>query len=235
MEAVEVIIAGKEKKDRILSDKEKKIVAYHEVGHALLAALQKNTDPVQKITIVPRTMGALGYTMTMPEEEKYLMSKDEILDEIAVLVAGRVAEEIVFNTKTTGAANDIERATDLARAMIAQYGMSDKFGMAALEKIQSKYLDGRNVTNCSEETMTQLDNEVVKTIKDAHKKATEMLSENMEALHKISEFLIEKETITGEQFMKILKEIQNKPEETEETVAEESSQQETEEAPKTEE
>ena len=234
MEAVEVIIAGKEKKDRILSDKEKKIVAYHEVGHALLAALQKNTDPVQKITIVPRTMGALGYTMTMPEEEKYLMSKDEILDEIAVLVAGRVAEEIVFNTKTTGAANDIERATDLARAMIAQYGMSDKFGMAALEKIQSKYLDGRNVTNCSEETMTQLDNEVVKTIKDAHKKATEMLSENMEALHKISEFLIEKETITGEQFMKILKEIQNKPEETEET-EEESSQQETEEAPKTEE
>ena len=210
MEAVEIIIAGKEKKDRILSDKEKKIVAYHEVGHALLAALQKNTDPVQKITIVPRTMGALGYTMQMPEEEKYLMSKDEILDEIAVLVAGRVAEELVFNTKTTGAANDIERANDLARAMIAQYGMSDRFGFAALEKIQSKYLDGRNVSNCSEETLTQLDNEIIKVLKDAHEKATSMLSENMEALHKIAEFLIEKETITGEQFMTILNEIKNK-------------------------
>ena len=216
MEAVEIIIAGKEKKDRILSDKEKKIVAYHEVGHALLAALQKNTDPVQKITIVPRTMGALGYTMQMPEEEKYLMSKDEILDEIAVLVAGRVAEELVFNTKTTGAANDIERANDLARAMIAQYGMSDRFGMAALEKIQSKYLDGRNVSNCSEETLTQLDNEIIKVLKDAHEKATNMLSENMEALHKISEFLIEKETITGEQFMTILNEIRNKDESVEE-------------------
>lgn len=215
MEAVEIIIAGKEKKDRILSDKEKKIVAYHEVGHALLAALQKNTDPVQKITIVPRTMGALGYTMQMPEEEHYLMSKDEILDEITVLLAGRVAEEIVFNTKTTGAANDIERANDLARAMIAQYGMSDKFGMAALEKVQSKYLDGRNVPNCSEETRTQLDNEIVRVLKEAHDKAEKMLTENAEALHKISEFLIEKETITGEQFMSILDSIR-KPEQTEE-------------------
>jgi len=220
MEAVEIIIAGKEKKDRILSDKEKKIVAYHEVGHALLAALQKNTDPVQKITIVPRTMGALGYTMQMPEEEKYLMSKDEILDELAVLVAGRVAEELVFNTKTTGAANDIERASDLARAMIAQYGMSDRFGFAALEKIQSKYLDGRNVSNCSEETLTQLDNEIIKVLKDAHEKATSMLSENMEALHKIAEFLIEKETITGEQFMTILNEIRNKDEEVSEETGE---------------
>ena len=211
MEAVEIIIAGKEKKDRILSDKEKKIVAYHEVGHALLAALQKNTDPVQKITIVPRTMGALGYTMQMPEEEHYLMSKDEILDEITVLLAGRVAEEIVFNTKTTGAANDIERANDLARAMIAQYGMSDKFGMAALEKVQSKYLDGRNVPNCSEETRTQLDNEIVRVLKEAHDKAEKMLTENAEALHKISDFLIEKETITGEQFMSILDSIR-KPE-----------------------
>lgn len=207
MDAVEIIIAGKEKKDRILSDKEKKIVAYHEVGHALLAALQKNTDPVQKITIVPRTMGALGYTMQMPEEEHYLMSKDEILDELAVLLAGRVAEELVFDTKTTGAANDIERANDLARAMIAQYGMSDRFGMAALEKMQSKYLDGRNVPNCSEETRTQLDNEIIKVLKDAHDKAEKMLGENMEALHKISEFLIEKETITGEQFMRILNDI----------------------------
>lgn len=224
MEAVEIIIAGKEKKDRILSDKEKKIVAYHEVGHALLAALQKNTDPVQKITIVPRTMGALGYTMQMPEEEHYLMSKDEILDELCVLLAGRVAEEIIFNTKTTGAANDIERANDLARAMIAQYGMSDKFGMATLEKIQNKYLDGRNVSNCSEETRTQLDNEIIKVLKDAHDKAEKMLRENIDALHKISEFLIEKETITGEQFMGILKSVnepepaegEEKPEETEE-------------------
>lgn len=213
MEAVEIIIAGKEKKDRILSDKEKKIVAYHEVGHALATALQKNTDPVQKITIVPRTMGALGYTMQMPEEERYLMSKDEILDEIAVLLAGRVAEELVFNTKTTGAANDIERANDLARAMIAQYGMSDKFGMAALEKVQSKYLDGRNVPNCSEETRTQLDNEIVRVLKGAHDKAEKLLSANMDALHRISEFLIEKETITGEQFMSILDSIRNKDEE----------------------
>jgi len=175
---------------------------------------------VQKITIVPRTMGALGYTMQMTEEEKYLMSKDEILDELAVLVAGRVAEELVFNTKTTGAANDIERASDLARAMIAQYGMSDRFGFAALEKIQSKYLDGRNVSNCSEETLTQLDNEIIKVLKDAHEKATSMLSENMEALHKIAEFLIEKETITGEQFMTILNEIRNKDEEVSEETGE---------------
>jgi len=211
MEAVEIIIAGKEKKDRILSDKEKKIVAYHEVGHALLAALQKNTDPVQKITIVPRTMGALGYTMQMPEEEHYLMSADEILDELSVLLAGRVAEEIVFNTKTTGAANDIERANDLARAMIAQYGMSEKFGMVSLERVGSKYLDGRNVTNCSEETKTQLDNEIIKVLKEAHDKAEKMLRENIDALHKIAEFLIEKETITGEQFMTILKSV-NEPE-----------------------
>ena len=222
MEAVEIIIAGKEKKDRILSDKEKRIVAYHEVGHALATALQKHTDPVQKITIVPRTMGALGYTMQMPEEEHFLMSKDEILDEITVLLAGRVAEEIVFNTKTTGAANDIERANELARAMIAQYGMSDRFGMAALEKTQSKYLDGRNVPNYSEATMTQLDEEIIKVLKEAHEKAEKMLRENMEALHKISAFLIEKETITGEQFMAILNEINNpKPEAEEEEKTEE--------------
>ena len=210
MEAVEVIIAGKEKKDRILSEKEKKIVAYHEVGHALAAALQKNTDPVQKITIVPRTMGALGYTMQMPEEERYLMSSDEILDDLTVFVAGRVAEEIVFGVKTTGAANDIERASKLARAMIAQYGMSAEFGMAALESIENKYLDGRNVSNCSEETKTRLDNEVVRVIKNAHDKAKAMLEDNIEALHKISEYLIEKETITGSEFMRILREVQNK-------------------------
>ena len=207
MEAVEIIIAGKEKKDRILSEREKKIVAYHEVGHALAAALQTNTDPVQKITIVPRTMGALGYTMQMPEEEKYLMSKAEILDDIVVLVSGRAAEEIVFDVQTTGASNDIERATKLARAMIAQYGMSDAFGMTALESVENKYLDGRNVSNCSEQTMATLDNEVINTIKNAYIKAKQMLNDNITALHKISEYLIEKETITGIEFMKILNEV----------------------------
>ncbi len=213
MEAVEVVIAGKEKKDRILSEREKKIVAYHEVGHALAAALQKNTDPVQKITIVPRTMGALGYTMTKPEEEHYLMSKDEILEEIVVLLAGRCAEELIFNTKTTGAANDIERATALARSMISQYGMSDKFGMAALESTQNKYLDGRSVANCSNETLTELDNEIISVLKNAHDTAMTLLKDNNDALNKISEFLIEKETITGTQFMSILKEVQTPPSE----------------------
>ena len=204
MEAVEVIIAGKEKKDRILSEKEKKLVAYHEVGHALAAAKQKNTDPVQKITIVPRTMGALGYTMQMPEEEKYLMSKDEILNELTVLLAGRAAEEIVFNTKTTGAANDIERATNLARAMISQYGMSDEFGTTSLESIENKYLDGRSVSNCSDETRTKLDNVIVETIKNSYEDAKKILSDNIDALHRISEYLLEKETITGKEFMSIL-------------------------------
>ena len=212
MEAVEVIIAGKEKKDRILSESEKKIVAYHEVGHALATALQKHTHPVQKITIVPRTMGALGYTMQMPEEEKYLMSKDEIVDQITVLLAGRVAEEVVFNTKTTGAANDIERANNMARAMIAQYGMSDRFGMMSLESVENKYLDGRAVSNCSDETRTHLDEEVVKLLAECHDKAKKMLCDNREALDKISQFLIEKETITGDQFMEILNEV-NKQEE----------------------
>ncbi len=214
MEAVEVVIAGKEKKDRILSEKEKKIVAYHEVGHALAAALQKNTDPVQKITIVPRTMGALGYTMTKPEEEHYLMSKDEILEEIVVLLAGRCAEELIFNTKTTGAANDIERATTLARSMISQYGMSDRFGMTALESTQNKYLDGRSVANCSNETLTELDNEIISVLKDAHDIANSLLKNNKDALDKISAFLIEKETITGTQFMSILDEVKNQADDT---------------------
>ena len=210
MESVEVIIAGKEKKDRILSESEKGIVAFHEVGHALATALQKNTQPVQKITIVPRTMGALGYTMQMPdEEEKYLMSKAEILDQITVFLAGRAAEEIVFDTQTTGASNDIERATALARNMITQYGMSDKFGMAGLESIQSKYLDGRAVSNCSEETKTAIDNEIVKVLKERYEIATKLLCENRDALDKISEFLISKETITGEEFMQIFDEVQN--------------------------
>ena len=206
MEAVEVVIAGKEKKDRILSEKEKRIVAFHEVGHALAAALQKNTQPVQKITIVPRTMGALGYTMQMPEEEHYLMSRDEIISEIVVLLAGRSAEEVEFNISTTGASNDIERASKLARSMISQYGMSEKFDMMSLESIENRYLDGRAVANCGDSTMADLDKEVLEVIRNAHKKAKEIISENREALTKISEYLIEKETITGEEFMDILKE-----------------------------
>lgn len=210
MEAVEVIIAGKEKKDRILSESEKRIVSFHEVGHALATALQKNTQPVHKITIVPRTMGALGYTMQMPEEEeKYLMSKDEILDQITVFLAGRAAEELVFNTKTTGASNDIERATELARNMITQYGMSDRFGMAGLESVQHKYLDGRSISNCSEETKTAVDSEVVAVLKSCHDKAMGLLKENLDALHEIAEFLIEKETITGDEFMEIFNRIKN--------------------------
>lgn len=207
MEAVEIIIAGKEKKDRILSTKEKRIVAFHEVGHALSAALQKNSQPVQKITIVPRTMGALGYTMQMPEEEKYLMTKDEMISEIIVLLSGRAAEEIVFDTITTGAANDIERATKTARSMISQYGMSEKFDMMILESTENKYLDGRNVPVCGENTIAELDKEVLEIIRSCHKKALSILRENREALDKIAEYLFEKETITGEQFMEILKEV----------------------------
>ena len=213
MEAVEIIIAGKEKKDRIMNEKERNIVAYHEVGHALATALQKNTQPVQKITIVPRTMGALGYTMQVPEEERYLMSKDEILSQIVTLVAGRAAEEVVFNTITTGASNDIERATNLARSMVSQYGMSSRFGMVALESIQNKYLDGRNVRNCSETTATYIDDEVMKIINEAYEKAKALLLGNRAALDKISQFLLEKETITGKEFMDILKQVQEEEKE----------------------
>ena len=210
MEAVEVIIAGKEKKDRILSEKEKRIVSFHEVGHALATAVQKHTQPVHKITIVPRTMGSLGYTMQMPEEEeRYLMSKDEIVDQITVFLAGRAAEELVFNVQTTGASNDIERATSLARNMITQYGMSEKFGMAGLESIQNKYLDGRNVSNCSEETKTDIDKEVVRVLKECHEKAFNILKENRDALDENAEFLINKETITGDQFMEIFNRVKS--------------------------
>ena len=210
MEAVEVIIAGKEKKDRILSEKEKRIVSFHEVGHALATAVQKHTQPVHKITIVPRTMGSLGYTMQMPEEEeRYLMSKDEIVDQITVFLAGRAAEELVFNVQTTDASNDIERATSLARNMITQYGMSEKFGMAGLESIQNKYLDGRNVSNCSEETKTDIDKEVVRVLKECHEKAFNILKENRDALDEIAEFLINKETITGDQFMEIFNRVKS--------------------------
>lgn len=221
MEAVEVIIAGKEKKDRILSEKEKRMVAFHEVGHALATALQKNTQPVHKITIVPRTMGALGYTMQMPEgEEHYLMSKDEILDQITVFLAGRAAEELVFGAKTTGASNDIERATSMARAMITQYGMSDKFGMAGLESIEHKYLDGRSVSNCSDETKTKIDEEIVSVLGECHDKAYSLLEGHRTALDEISEYLIKKETITGDEFMAIFNRIENPEPETEETVEE---------------
>lgn len=203
-EAVETIIAGKEKKDRILTPKEKKLVAFHEVGHALATALQKQTQPVHKITIVPRTMGALGYTMQMPEEEKYLMSKEEILEQITVLLAGRAAEEIEFNTETTGASNDIERATELARSMVSMYGMSEKFGMMGLESLQNRYLDGRPVQNCANETAAEIDREVMSILNSCHEKAKKLLKDNVDTLRRISEFLIEKETITGQEFMSIL-------------------------------
>lgn len=203
MEAIELVIAGKEKKDRILTEKERKIVAYHEVGHALAIALQKNTQPVQKITIVPRTMGSLGYTMQMPEEEHYLMSKEEITEQIVTLLSGRTAEEIIFNTITTGAANDIERATDLARAMVTKFGMSESFDMMALEKNSNMYLEGKTAMLCSDATGSKADYEALEIIKDCHKKATELLSANIDKLHKIAAFLIEKETITGEQFMEL--------------------------------
>lgn len=198
-----------------MSEKERRVVAFHEVGHALAAAKQKNTQPVQKITIVPRTMGSLGYTMQMPEEEKYLTTKEEILAEIVTLLAGRSAEEIEFGSITTGAANDIERATNYARSMISQYGMSDNFDMMALESTQNRYLDGRPVSNCGEHTMAELDKEVLSVIKSCHQKAKDIMSENRASLEKISEYLISKETITGEEFMQLLNECEGKTEEAE--------------------
>lgn len=206
-ESVEVVIAGKEKKDRILSKEEKRIVAYHEVGHALVTALEKHAEPVQKITIVPRTMGSLGYVMQVPEEEKYLMSKDEILTRIITLYGGRAAEELVFGSITTGASNDIEKATELARSMVTQYGMSDRFGLMGLESVESKYLDGRAVLNCSDETAGEVDKEVMRILKKCYDRALELLGENREVLDKIAEFLIAKETITGEEFMKIYRDV----------------------------
>lgn len=203
-EAVEVIIAGKEKKDRILSPMEKKIVAFHEVGHALVAALLKNTDPVHKITIVPRTMGALGYTMQLPEEEKYLVSKDEMLDQITVMLGGRAAEEVEFNIISTGASNDIERATQSARSMVSMYGMTETFDMMALENVRNRYLDGRSVANCSEQTLTKVDEETLKIIKACHKKAIELLETNKELLADISNALLEKETLMGDEFMEFI-------------------------------
>lgn len=205
MESVEVVIAGKEKKDRILNPKEKQMVAYHEVGHALASALQKDSQPVQKITIVPRTMGALGYTMQMPEEERYLMTKNEILAQITTLLAGRAAEELVFGEATTGASNDIERATKLARSMVTQYGMSERFDMMGLESSESQYLDGRKIATCSESTGAVIDEEVGKIIKSCHEKAMSLLQENRDALLIIADYLIKEESITGQRFMELLK------------------------------
>ena len=201
--AVEVVLVGKEKKDRILSEQERKIVSYHEVGHALLSALQKNSEPVQKITIVPRTMGALGYVMQVPEEEKYLNSKEELHDMIVGLLGGRAAEELVFGSVTTGASNDIEKATGIARSMVTQYGMSEKFGLVGLETVESRYLDGRTVLNCADKTAAEVDNEVIAILAGCYEEAKKLLSENRDIMDKIAAHLIEKETITGKEFMEI--------------------------------
>ena len=216
LEAVEVVLVGKEKKDRILSMEERRIVSYHEVGHALVSALQKDSEPVQKITIVPRTMGALGYVMHVPEEEKYLNTKKELEAMLVGYLGGRAAEEIVFDTVTTGAANDIEQATKVARAMITQYGMSERFGLMGLAETQNQYLDGRSVMNCGDSTATEIDHEVMKLLKYSYDEAKRLLSENREALDKIAEFLIERETITGKEFMKIFREIKGESEPKEE-------------------
>lgn len=203
-EAIEIIIAGKEKKDRIMSDKEKRTVAFHEVGHALVAALLKNADPVHKITIVPRTMGALGYTMQLPEEEKYLVSKEEMMDKIKVMLGGRAAEEVEFNAISTGASNDIEKATQTARNMVTIYGMTDRFDMMALESVSNRYLDGRPIRNCSAQTEAIIDEETLNIIKTAHQEAIKILQDNIELLTTISERLIEKETLMGEEFMEMV-------------------------------
>lgn len=221
-ESVEVVIAGKEKKDRILGKEEKKIVAYHEVGHALVTALMKEAEPVQKITIVPRTMGSLGYVMQVPEEEKYLMSQEELLTRIVTLYGGRAAESIVFNSITTGASNDIEKATSLARAMVTQYGMSDKFGLMGLESVENQYLDGRPVMHCGEATASQIDQEVMQILKKCYDQAIELLSGNRDILDKIADYLYEKETITGKEFMKIFHEVRGDEVEEEETSGQDS-------------
>lgn len=214
--AVEVVLVGKEKKDRIMSQKEREIVSYHEVGHALVSALQKNSEPVQKITIVPRTMGALGYVMHVPEDEKYLNTQAELHDMIVGLLGGRAAEEIMFDTVTTGASNDIEKATGIARSMVTRYGMSKKFGLIGLETVEGKYLDGRSALNCAEQTASEIDSEVMQILKDAYEEALQLLRENKEVMEKIAAYLIEKETITGKEFMKIFREAKGLPEPEEE-------------------
>ncbi|MCD7807436.1 MAG: ATP-dependent zinc metalloprotease FtsH [Lachnospiraceae bacterium] len=209
MEAVETVFAGKEKKDRVLNPKERRMVAYHEVGHALISALQKDAQPVQKITIVPRTMGSLGYTMNVPEEERYLLTKEEIQAQITMLLGGRAAEIVKFGTATTGASNDIERATDLARKMVTQYGMSDHFGSMGLEKMQDQYLDGRNVSTCSSQTGAEADEEVRRLIDSCQQEAIRLLQENSDAFERITARLLEKENISGEEFMELLREAQS--------------------------
>ena len=228
-EAVEVVLVGKEKKDRVMKPEERRIVSYHEVGHALVSALLKDSEPVQKITIVPRTMGALGYVLHAPEEEKFLNTKKEIEAMVVGALAGRAAEEIVFDTVTTGAANDIEKATAIVRAMITQYGMSDKFGMMALETQESQYLNNGTRLNCSEQMAAEVDQEIMKVLRQSYEQAKQLLSENREALDKIADYLIEKETITGKEFMKIFREVKGLPdpdapvvEEVAEMTAEES-------------
>ena len=220
--AVEVVLVGKEKKDRIMSKEERRIVSYHEVGHALVSALQKNSEPVQKITIVPRTMGALGYVMHVPEEEKYLNTEAELRDMLVGYLGGRAAEEIVFDTVTTGAANDIEKATQIARSMVTQYGMSKKFGLIGLETVESRYLDGRAVMNCADATASEVDAEIMKILKDSYKEAKRLLKENREVMDKLAEYLIEKETITGKEFMEIFRREKGlpEPEETKEEAKE---------------
>ncbi len=214
-EAVEVVLVGKEKKDRILSKEERRIVSYHEVGHALITALEKDAEPVQKITIVPRTMGALGYVMQVPEEEKYLNTKAELETMLVTFLAGRAAEEIVFGNVTTGAANDIEKATSLARAMITRYGMSDKFGLMGLEAKENMYLDGRTYLTCGDATATEIDHEIMKILGDSYEKAKELIGKNRDALDRIAEYLIEKETITGKEFMDIFHQVLAEREERE--------------------
>ena len=214
--AVEQVLVGKEKKDRIMSKEERRIVSYHEVGHALISALQKNSEPVQKITIVPRTMGALGYVMQVPEEEKYLNTEAELRDMLVGLVGGRAAEEVVFDTVTTGAANDIEKATSIARNMITRYGMSKRFGLVGLATVESQYLEGRTALNCSDETAAAIDEEVVAMIKESYDQALQMLRENRELMDKLAAFLIERETITGKEFMKIFRKEKGLPEQEEE-------------------
>lgn len=224
-EAFELVaVGGKEKKDRVMSDKERKIVSYHEVGHALVSALQKNTEPVQKITIVPRTMGALGYTLQTPEEEKYLETKDELLAKITTYMAGRAAEVLVFNSVTSGAANDIENATKIARAMVTMYGMSDKFGMMCLATVQNQYLEGGAGLICGENTASQIDDEVLSIINSSYAEAIKLLDENREILDSISEYLYEKETITGKEFMKMFRDMKGLPDPDEENKEQETAQ-----------
>lgn len=226
-EAFELVaVGGKEKKDRVMSDKERKIVSYHEVGHALVSALQKNTEPVQKITIVPRTMGALGYTLQTPEEEKYLETKDELLAKITTYMAGRAAEVLVFNSVTSGAANDIENATKIARAMVTMYGMSDKFGMMCLATVQNQYLEGGAGLICGENTASQIDDEVLSIINSSYAEAMKLLDENREILDSISDYLYEKETITGKEFMKMFRDMKGLPDSDEEKDGEESKEKE---------